>query len=250
MIQKIRSSEGNAATEAASRDVGWRAVEAYLLGLIERSEFEAGSQIPTEVELMRRLGATRYAVRRAMARLQKSGLIRIEQGRGSFVHEGYLVSYRIGHRARFTSSLIEDHVTPGQEILRIQTVAAPTNAGEALGLPGGGKVLFVELLGYADGLVVKHDANYFPLPRFDGFETALRRTTSVTDALASVGIVDYHRESTSIIGRLPSPAEARLLRQLPSEPIFECERLDADEAGKPILFGITKFSCERVRLVV
>jgi GntR family phosphonate transport system transcriptional regulator len=238
------------AAAAEPQGGGWREVEIYLRDVIERNEFEAGSQIPTEVELMRRLGATRYAVRRAMARLQKSGLIRVEQGRGSFVHEGYLVSYRIGHRARFTSSLIEDNVTPGQEILRIQAIPAPENACEFLDLAEGSPVLFMELLGYADGLVVKHDVNYFPLPRFDGFETALRRTTSVTDALASVGIVDYHRKSTSIIGRLPSPAEARLLRQLPGDPIFECQRLDADEAGTPILFGVTKFSCERVRLVV
>src|SRR5262249_35207877 len=97
---------------------------------------------------------------------------------------------------------------------------------------------------------VKQDINYFPLPRFDAFDHHLRQTNSVTEALASFGIADYRRSHTSIIGRLPTPVEARLLRQLPSQPVFECFRVDVDLAGAPILSGRTVFSCERVRLLV
>ncbi|HEY4200612.1 MAG TPA: UTRA domain-containing protein [Devosiaceae bacterium] len=229
---------------------GWRDIEAFLRKAIENNEFEVGGQIPTEAELMQRLGATRYSVRRALNALQQGGLVRIEQGRGTFVHDAYLVSYNIGRRARFTDVLIANNITPAQEILRIETVTAPEQARLNLKLPEGGQAMFVELLGYADGQVVKHDINYFPLPRFDTLDTVLRRSQSVTAALKASGVTDYHRESTSIIGRLPSAAEARLLHQLPTQPIFECERLDADEDNRPILFGITKFSCERVRLTV
>lgn len=234
----------------SEQTAGWREVETYLRDAIDRDEFKVSGQIPTEVELMRRLGASRYAVRRAMTRLQEAGIIRVEQGRGSFVHDGYLVSYKIARRSLFTSLLIENNITPGQEILQIQTVPASDEAREFLDLAEGAQVLAMELLGYADGLIVKHDRNYFPLPRFDGFEVILRQTRSVTDALAAFGIDDFHRKSTSIVGRLPTAAEARLLRQLPSQPIFECQRLDVDEAETPIIFGITKFNCERVRLVV
>lgn len=238
------------ATDIIQPTVGWRDVEAYLRRAIDLNEFEQGGQIPTEAELMRRLGASRYAVRRAMTRLQEDGLIRVEQGRGSFVHDDYLVSYRITNRARFTNLLIANQITPGQEILRIETRQASEEAREFLELSRNSRVLFMELLGYADGLIVKHDSNFFPLPRFEGFEEYLRRTHSVTEALLAFGVNDCRRKSTSVVGRLPTPAEARQLRQLPSQPIFECQRVDTDEDGRPIIFGVTKFNCERVRLVV
>lgn len=229
---------------------GWREIESDLRRAIENNEFGVGSQLPTEIELMRKLGATRYSVRRALSALQKSGLVRIEQGRGTFVHESYLVSYNIGRRARFTDVLVANNITPGQEILGIEIVDPDEDVRDFLRLPRRGSAIFMELLGYANGQVVKHDRHYFPLPRFKRFEKALKASQSVTEALAMVGISDYHRVSTSIIGRLPTAAEARLLRQLPSQPIFECQRLDADENNNPIIYGITVFSCERVRLTV
>src|SRR5262249_27758047 len=118
----------------------------------------------------------------------------------------------------------------------------------ALRLPA--QAIRMELLGYANGQVVKHDTNYFPLPRFDGFQLLLRQTSSVTEALANFGLADYRRSHTSIVGRLPTPVEARVRRQWPPQPVFECLRVDVDPAGAPILFGRTIFSCERVRLVV
>lgn len=229
---------------------GWREVEQRLRDAITRNEFSVGQQIPTEAELMAAYGSSRYSTRRALTSLAKDGLIRIEQGRGTFVHEDYLVSYRLGERARFTTVLIEDQITPGQEVLRVGEVKADKDVAKALGIRVGRLVLRMESLGYANGQVVKHDTNYFPLPRFKSMESAIQRSRSVTDALAKHGVQDYKRRHTSIIGRLPTQAEARTLRQLPVNPVFEIIRLDVDLSGQPIIFGITVFSCERVRLTL
>lgn len=238
-------------SEMAHRAVpSWREIESDLRTAIDKNEFGVGSQLPTEVELMRKFEASRYAVRRALGALQTSGLIRIEQGRGTFVHDTCLVSYNIGRRAQFTDVLITNNVTTAQEILRIDIVDPDEDVRDFLQLPRGGSAMFMEVLGYANGQVVKHDRQYFPLPRFDGFEKVLKASQSVTEALTRVGISDYQRVSTSIIGRLPTATEARLLRQLPSQPIFECQRVEADESNHPIIYGITVFSCERVRLTV
>jgi GntR family phosphonate transport system transcriptional regulator len=76
--------------------------------------------------------ATRYSVRKAMTELQTKGVIRIEQGRGTFVHDDYMVSYQLGTRPRFTNVLIEDGLTPGQEILDITRVSAASEQAKAL----------------------------------------------------------------------------------------------------------------------
>ena len=228
----------------------WRVVEQQLRAAIERGELAAGAQVPTEPELMQQYRSTRYGVRRALEELRNDGLVRIEQGRGTFVHEEYLVSYRLGERPRFTNVLIENQITPGQEILRIERTEAVGVVAESLGVAQGAQVVRAELLGYANGQVVKQDVNHFPLPRFEAFEPVLRRTGSLTEAFAAFGIADYSRKVTSIVGRLPSAQEARLLRQLPAQPVFECFRIDVDPAGCPIVVGQTIFSCERVRLVL
>lgn len=228
----------------------WKGIARSLRNAIEGGELLVGAQMPTEPALMKQFRATRYSIRRALSALQSDGLIRIEQGRGTFVHDGYLVSYRLGERPRFTNVLLENHITPGQEILAIETVSLDGEIARALGFKRPGKGLRMELLGYADGQVVKHDTNYFPLPRLKGFEPRLRSAGSVTEALAVIGVADYRRAHTSIIGRLPTPSEARLLRQLPSQPVLECFRIDVDTESRPILAGRTLFSCERVRLVL
>jgi GntR family phosphonate transport system transcriptional regulator len=225
-------------------------VAQHLRSAIERGELAAGAQVPTEPELMQHFGSSRYSVRRALEELQNDGLVRIEQGRGTFVHDAYLVSYRLGERPRFTNVLIENQITPGQEILHIERIAAEDVVAESLGVSKGAEVMRVELLGYANGQVVTQDLNHFPLPRFDAFEPVLRRTQSLTEAFTAFGIADYRRKVTSIVGRLPTAKEARLLRQLPAQPVFECFRIDVDAADLPIVVGETIFSCERVRLVL
>lgn len=227
---------------------GWRDVVQAL-----RRSFGAdapGTRIPTEPELMARHGASRYAVRRALANLEQEGLVRVEHGRGAFVHDGYLVSYRLGDRTRFTDVLLEEQITPAQEVLRIAQAPAEPMVAAALQVEPGAAVLTMESLGYANGQVVKHDVNHFPLPRFAAMPATLQTARSVTAALAAHGVPDYRRRFTSVVGRLPTPAEARLLRQPASRPVFETVRLDIDMQDRPVIFGTTVFSCERVRLVL
>ncbi|MFC4173898.1 transcriptional regulator NanR [Microvirga sp. GCM10011540] len=51
-----------------------------LIGAIEAGEYEPGTQLPSERELMARFGVGRPAIREAMQTLQQMGLIRINHG--------------------------------------------------------------------------------------------------------------------------------------------------------------------------
>jgi GntR family transcriptional repressor for pyruvate dehydrogenase complex len=65
-----------------------RSVEtaAQLLTEILDGEHPPGSRLPTEPDLCERLDVSRATLREAMKSLQQRGVIRIEQGRGSFVN--------------------------------------------------------------------------------------------------------------------------------------------------------------------
>jgi len=58
---------------------------ADLLQLIQEGVVRPGAKLPAESELMQRFGVSRTVVREAISRLQASGIVRTQQGKGSFV---------------------------------------------------------------------------------------------------------------------------------------------------------------------
>lgn len=56
-----------------------------LTALIVGGEYSAGARLPTEAQLQQQWGVSRSVVREAMKVLESQGLVRIEQGRGTFV---------------------------------------------------------------------------------------------------------------------------------------------------------------------
>lgn len=61
-------------------------VAGHLLEEIVEARYPSGTRLPTEAELCDRLMVSRATLREAMKSLQQRGVVRIEQGRGSFVN--------------------------------------------------------------------------------------------------------------------------------------------------------------------
>lgn len=63
----------------------WARIERELREDIELGGLVPGSRLPSEHLLAERFGVNRHTVRRALSALQERGLIRVEQGKGTFV---------------------------------------------------------------------------------------------------------------------------------------------------------------------
>jgi GntR family transcriptional repressor for pyruvate dehydrogenase complex len=61
-------------------------------GMIEQGQLQAGDRLPTETELVERLGVSRGALREAIRRLETLGLLTVAQGRGMFVADNRSLS--------------------------------------------------------------------------------------------------------------------------------------------------------------
>ena len=84
----MTSSETGTPGLAVERGAGvavWRQIEQILSAEITANSFGNDGRLPSEAELARRFDVNRHTVRRAMLRLAATGLVSVEQGRGTFV---------------------------------------------------------------------------------------------------------------------------------------------------------------------
>lgn len=227
----------------------WRQIEARLASEISEGTIEPGSQLSTERDLALRFGVNRHTMRRALSALAERGLIRIEQGRGMFVQENVL-DYLLGARTRFSEILVTQNRRPGGRLIRADIDCQEARAARELKLPAASSLICLEILGEADGRPISLTSHFFPKGRFGGLDEHYRRSGSITRALQACGVPDYTRLVTRVSARLPGLDEAQLLRQPKTRPVIVAEAVNVDSGGRPIEFGLARFSSERVRLVV
>ena len=106
-----------------------------------RARLKPGTRLPTEAELSAQFGVNRHTVRRALEELSRDGLVRVEQGRGSFVAEDVL-DYNVEARTRFSEWIRKHNKEPSGIIRQLREIPADQRVAAGLGRarrqPGGG----------------------------------------------------------------------------------------------------------------
>src|SRR5580704_4283437 len=177
----------------AAREAGltlWRQIAETLRNEIGGDDYPPGARLPTEAELSARFGVNRHTVRRALEELSRGGLIRVEQGRGTFVAEDVL-DYTVGTRTRFTEWIHRHNKEPSGRVLQRREIAADATIAAGLGIRPGARVVLLERLGFADDTPVSLTRHFFPVTRLRGILSALAAAPRITDALRAVGVEDY-----------------------------------------------------------
>ncbi len=226
----------------------WRQIVDTLQTEIASGALPPGGQLPTEARLSQRFGVNRHTARRALEELSRSGLVRIEQGRGSFVAEDVL-DYVVGPRTRFSEWIRRHNREPSGRVVALQEVPATPAVAAALGLAEGDPVVQFERVGLADGRPISLGSHHFPPLRLPGILEALRQAPGITAALAQVGVPDYLRQSTRVSARLPTATEATLLAMARGLPLLVCENVNVDRAGVVVEFTIARYPTPRVQIV-
>jgi GntR family phosphonate transport system transcriptional regulator len=226
----------------------WRQIANTVQERIGAGAYPPGKQLPTEAEMARAFAVNRHTVRRALEELSRGGLIRIEQGRGSFVAED-VIDYTVAPRTRFSEWIRRHNKEPSGRVLRLAEMAAHATVAAGLGIRTGAKVVVMERLGFADDRPVSLATHNFPAARFRGLLDALRTAPTITEALRAVGVSDYMRQVTRVSARLPTPDEATLLRTARTRPLLVTENINVDSAGAIIEYGVALYPTPRVQIV-
>jgi GntR family phosphonate transport system transcriptional regulator len=235
----------------ASRQAGltlWRQISETLRQEIGGPDFPAGARLPTEAELSARFAVNRHTVRRALEELSRGGLIRVEQGRGTFVAEDVL-DYTVGARTRFTEWIHRHNMEPSGRVLQRREIAADQTIAAALAIRPGARVVLLERLGFADETPVSLTRHYFPATRLRGIFNALATTPRITEALRLVGVEDYVRQVTKVSARAATATEADLLRMARNRPVLITENINVDRGGTVVEFSVGCYPTPRVQIV-
>lgn len=245
-----REASGRPAPLSRGQGVAlWRQIAGSLEQEINAGQLPPGSRLLTEAELSARFAVNRHTVRRAMEELELRGLVRIEQGRGSFVAEDVL-DYPVGPRTRFSETIRRQNREPQGRILRLEEIDADGQVAEALRIRRGRPVVVAERLGLADGRPLVIGAHYFSVARFPGIARLLAEDASITQALARLGMPDYRRLVTRVAARMPTAEEAMRLEQARTRPVLVTEAINVDPAGEPVELSIACYAAGRMQIVV
>lgn len=227
----------------------WRQIENTLAEEIASGALPAGERIPTEPQLAERFEVNRHTIRRAVSALVERGLLRVEQGRGTFVQDN-AIDYTISKRTRFTQNMARHNLSSDVQLVGSDTVPANTELARLFELPVGATLFRLKTVSDADGRIVDASTMFFPAERFPGLPEVYAELHSVTRTLAHFGVADYTRKFTRVTARLPDSETLDMLHIPKNRPVLHVKSLNVDAEGKPVQYGITRFNGDLVQLVM
>ena len=227
----------------------WRQVAEILEAGLADGTWAPGTRLPTEAELALRFAVNRHTVRQALRDLAERGLVRAQQGSGTFVERAPL-TYPIATRTRFSDIVVAQAREPSGDLLAESVEPATPPIAEALKIPVGAAIVRLERVRRADGVPISWAISAFPADRFPDVARVYRETASFTAAFRAAGLPDYVRAETRIGARIADALDAELLEIAPGRPVIEIDCVNADLDGVPVQWARARFAGDRVRVTV
>lgn len=240
-------------TSAVARKSGvalWRQIADQIRQAISAGSLGADGRLPPEMVLSERFGVNRHTLRSAIAALVQEGVLRAEQGRGTFVESRQKLSYPISARTRFSTGLRDQTRARRSTLLAHAIEPASARVAEALRLEAGASVLRLETLSEADDRPVSRATSWFDAQRFPGYGMAYAETGSITLSFQRYDIEDYFRRSTLVSARHADAADLADLRLSAGAIVLVAVAINVDAEGRPIQYAETRFAADRVELSV
>ncbi len=248
-MKNLGQGEG-AVIERRSGVALWRQIADRMRREIAAGLADESGRMPPEVALAARFGVNRHTVRSAIAALVQEGVLRAEQGRGTFVEGRQRLAYPIRARTRFSEGLASQTRELNAALLGHGVEPAPDDVARALGLQAGARVVRLETLSQADGRPVSRGRGWFDAERFGGMAKAFARTRSVTASFKALGLTDYLRHSTVVTARHADAADLRDLQLSPGAIVLVTIAVNVDTEGRPVQYSETRFAADRIELHV
>ena len=216
---------------------------------IQRGEWLPEAQIPTEECIASEYRVSKVTVRQALKQLSDEGLLRREQGRGTFVNKPKV---RQGPRrlTSFSQEMSQRGMRATSRVLWQQVIQAGEDLAGRLALTPGESVFSLRRVRLADGEPMGVQTVFLPLALVPGIEAEDFSEKSLYALLSTTyGLKPALAREEHAAVALEAP-EAALLSLPIGSPVLAAERLTYLENGAPLELTLSLMRGDRYKIVL
>jgi GntR family transcriptional regulator len=224
-------------------------LKASILKDIEAGRWHPGDQIPTEDALAARFHVSKITVRQALRDLAQLGVIRREQGRGTFL-QGAALEEGPRELKSFTAEMRGHGMAARSQVLEQGIIAAPPDVAERLQLQTGASVFRLHRLRLADAQPMGLQTAFVPGALAPGIEEIDFTDASLYEVLASrYSLQAASARETHQAVLIPDDIAA-LLQMPPGAPALRAERLALLADERPLEWVQSIMRGDRYKVVL
>lgn len=200
---------------------------------IQSGEFKSGDQFSTDEQLCQEYSLSRGTVRRAVDMLIDAGLLRREQGRGTFVSSPQLapVFFRLSN---FDEEMKGQGRKPSTKLLNLRELQANEEIAQNLQIPVGEKVIEIIRLRYADDTPAAYETRYLSVKTCPQLLEEDLENQPIHSLLIDKYNIPLVRAWYAIEARVLSPKEAKLLQVQSGSASFAVDRVTFTTNDRPV----------------
>jgi GntR family transcriptional regulator len=224
----------------------WRQTELALRALIADGTWVDGAQLPNEARLGEMLGVSRITMRHALRNLEEWGLLRREQGRGTFVSSSTVIAGVRGPTS-LTQEMADRGLAAASRVLELRAARADNAIASALEIREGAAVCKIRRLRSGGGQPIGIQTAYLPAKRVPGLLDVGELPPSLYDTLRDrFGLVPQSALEIYRVGAVAKP-DAELLEVAVGSPAFIVQRITSDARG-PYEFTVSTMRGDRYEI--
>ena len=216
----------------------WHQTELAVRALIADGTWVDGAQLPNETRLGEMLGVSRITMRHALRNLEEWGLLRREQGRGTFVSSSTVIAGVRGPTS-FTQEMADRGLTAASRVLELRAERADNAIASALEIREGAAVCKIRRLRSGGGQPIGIQTAFLPAKRVPGLIDIGELPPSLYATLRDrFGLVPQSALEIYRVGAV-AKLDAELLEVAVGSPAFIVQRITSDPHG-PYEFTVSK----------
>jgi GntR family transcriptional regulator len=196
---------------------------------ISEGVLNPGDQLPTEDALCQAHNVSRGTVREAVRVLVNDGLIRREQGRGTFVAAPQQPSPTFFTLSSFEEDMRHQERQPSSQVLTAEVIPATSDIATRLEIPVDEPVIHIVRLQLADGQPVIHETRFLAQTLCPDLLNDDLETASIHWLLVHKHGVPLVRMTHTVEAGALSSSQAKLLQAAPGATAFFVDRLTYTE---------------------
>jgi len=206
-----------------------------LRGKIVRGEWQPGTLLPSETELIEQYSVSRVTARQALDALVQEGLIHRQRGRGSFVSHP-TVEQALTRLISFTDDMRQRGFTPGTNVLEAGLMAAPPDIAARLSIQPGEEMVRLVRLRLADGEPMSVEETHLVHRYCPGLLELDYRSQPLREILERRYGIRWSRARQQMQAINATPEQARILSVKRGAALLYIERVSYSMEEIPVEF--------------